>query len=81
MHDKQTEMVKTVSAAENAINKLQVNTVSIEVCFFDILKSLSNRFCLFDHFSAYITDSALHDGGHVLHCTAFLCHLLQEMAK
>lgn len=29
--EKQTEMVKTVTAAENAINKLQLNTVSIEV--------------------------------------------------
>jgi len=31
LHDKQTDMMKTVAAAENAINKLQVNTVSIEV--------------------------------------------------
>lgn len=31
LRDKQTEMVKTVTAAENAINKLQLNTVSIEV--------------------------------------------------
>ncbi|XP_068162065.1 tripartite motif-containing protein 16 [Antennarius striatus] len=30
LREKQTEMVKTVTAAENAINKLQVNTVSIE---------------------------------------------------
>ncbi|KAF3853991.1 hypothetical protein F7725_014679 [Dissostichus mawsoni] len=30
LRDKQTEMVKTVSAAENAINKLQLNTVTIE---------------------------------------------------
>lgn len=29
--EKQAEMVKTVTAAENAINKLQLNTVSIEV--------------------------------------------------
>lgn len=31
LREKQTEMVKTVTAAENAINKLQLNTVSIEV--------------------------------------------------
>lgn len=31
LSEKQTEMVKTVTAAENAINKLQLNTVSIEV--------------------------------------------------
>lgn len=30
LRDKRTEMVKTVTAAENAINKLQLNTVSIE---------------------------------------------------
>ncbi|XP_068610513.1 tripartite motif-containing protein 16 [Brachionichthys hirsutus] len=30
LREKQTEMVKTMTAAENAINKLQVNTVSIE---------------------------------------------------
>uniref|UniRef100_A0A673FQ52 Tripartite motif-containing protein 16-like protein n=1 Tax=Sinocyclocheilus rhinocerous TaxID=307959 RepID=A0A673FQ52_9TELE len=29
LQDKQTDMVKTVTAAENAINKLQVNTVNI----------------------------------------------------
>lgn len=29
--EKQAEMVKTTKAAENAINKLQLNTVSIEV--------------------------------------------------
>lgn len=29
--EKQAEMVKTTAAAENAINKLQLNTVSIEV--------------------------------------------------
>lgn len=31
LREKQAEMVKTVMAAENAINKLQLNTVSIEV--------------------------------------------------
>lgn len=31
LREKQAEMVKTVTAAENAINKLQLNTVSIEV--------------------------------------------------
>lgn len=31
LREKQTDMVKTVTAAENAINKLQLNTVSIEV--------------------------------------------------
>lgn len=31
LREKQSEMVKTVTAAENAINKLQLNTVSIEV--------------------------------------------------
>ncbi|XP_031691247.1 tripartite motif-containing protein 16-like [Oncorhynchus kisutch] len=30
LRDKQTEMVKTVAAAENAINQLQLNTVSFE---------------------------------------------------
>ncbi|XP_028332124.1 tripartite motif-containing protein 16 [Gouania willdenowi] len=30
LRDKQAEMVKTVTAAENAINKLQLNTISIE---------------------------------------------------
>ncbi|CAJ1081462.1 tripartite motif-containing protein 16 [Xyrichtys novacula] len=30
LKEKQTDMVKTVTAAENAINKLQLNTVSIE---------------------------------------------------
>lgn len=31
LREKQAEMVKAVTAAENAINKLQLNTVSIEV--------------------------------------------------
>lgn len=31
LREKQTEMVKTVTAAENAISKLQLNTVSIQV--------------------------------------------------
>lgn len=31
LREKQTEMVKTVTAADNAIDKLQLNTVSIEV--------------------------------------------------
>lgn len=31
LREKQSEMGKTVTAAENAINKLQLNTVSIEV--------------------------------------------------
>lgn len=31
LREKQSEMVKTTTAAENAINKLQLNTVSIEV--------------------------------------------------
>lgn len=31
LREKQAEMGKTVTAAENAINKLQLNTVSIEV--------------------------------------------------
>lgn len=31
LREKQGEMVRTVAAGENAINKLQLNTVSIEV--------------------------------------------------
>eukprot|EP00063_Salmo_salar_P060942 XP_014035777.1 PREDICTED: tripartite motif-containing protein 16-like [Salmo salar] len=42
--DKQAEMVKTVTAAENAINKLQVNTVSIENSVTEVREVIENQF-------------------------------------
>lgn len=44
LKDKQTEMKKTVAAAENAINKLQVNTVSIEHSVTDVRAVIESRF-------------------------------------
>lgn len=44
LHDKQMEMVKTVSVAENAINKLQVNTVSIETSVTDVRGVIEEQF-------------------------------------
>ncbi|XP_076154186.1 tripartite motif-containing protein 16 [Alosa pseudoharengus] len=44
LNDKQKEMVKTVSAAENAINKLQVNTVSIETSVKDVRSVIEEQF-------------------------------------
>ena len=37
LREKQVEMVKIVTAAENAINKLQVNAVTIEVTYRETL--------------------------------------------
>ncbi|XP_071265083.1 tripartite motif-containing protein 16-like [Salvelinus alpinus] len=42
--DKQAEMVKTVTSAENAINKLQVNTVSIENSVTEVREVIENQF-------------------------------------
>ncbi|XP_029986307.1 tripartite motif-containing protein 16 [Sphaeramia orbicularis] len=42
--DKQTEMKKTVAAAENAINKLQVNTVCIENSVSEVRSVISSSF-------------------------------------
>ncbi|KAL2078403.1 hypothetical protein ACEWY4_026088 [Coilia grayii] len=44
LRDKQTEMVKTVNAAENAINRLQVNTVSIETSVKDVRGVIEEQF-------------------------------------
>ncbi|CAM4712264.1 unnamed protein product [Leuciscus chuanchicus] len=44
LHDKQTDMMKTVTAAENAINKLQVNTVSIEASVKDVRGVIEEQF-------------------------------------
>ncbi|KAM3859917.1 tripartite motif-containing protein 16 [Diretmus argenteus] len=44
LREKQTEMVKTVTAAENAINKLQVNTVSIEHSVTDVRGVIESQF-------------------------------------
>lgn len=44
LNDKQTEMVKTVTAAENAINKLQVNTVSIETSVKEVRSVMEEQF-------------------------------------
>ncbi|XP_062381531.1 tripartite motif-containing protein 16 [Sardina pilchardus] len=44
LNDKQSEMVKTVSTAENAINKLQVNTVSIETSVKEVRVVIEEQF-------------------------------------
>ncbi|KAK7135100.1 hypothetical protein R3I93_018264 [Phoxinus phoxinus] len=44
LHDKQADMMKTVTAAENAINKLQVNTVSIEASVKDVRGVIEEQF-------------------------------------
>ncbi|XP_067285876.1 tripartite motif-containing protein 16 [Pseudorasbora parva] len=44
LHDKRTDMMKTVTAAENAINKLQVNTVSIEASVKDVRGVIVEQF-------------------------------------
>ncbi|XP_073684061.1 tripartite motif-containing protein 16-like [Garra rufa] len=44
LQDKQTDMVKTVTAAENAINKLQVNTVSIEASVKEVREVIEEQF-------------------------------------
>lgn len=44
LREKQTEMVKTVTAAENAINKLQLNTVSIENSVTDVREVIETQF-------------------------------------
>ncbi|XP_071319118.1 tripartite motif-containing protein 16 isoform X2 [Trachinotus anak] len=44
LREKQTEMVKTVTAAENAINKLQLNTVSIEQSVTDVRAVIESQF-------------------------------------
>ncbi|KAM4623844.1 tripartite motif-containing protein 16 [Polymixia lowei] len=44
LREKQTEMVKTVTAAENAINKLQVNTVSIEHSVTEVREVIDTQF-------------------------------------
>ncbi|XP_071385561.1 tripartite motif-containing protein 16 isoform X1 [Centroberyx affinis] len=44
LKEKQTEMVKTVTAAENAINKLQVNTVSIEHSVTEVREVIESQF-------------------------------------
>ncbi|KAK6301461.1 hypothetical protein J4Q44_G00275140 [Coregonus suidteri] len=44
LQDKQTEMEKTVTAAEKAINKLQVNTVSIENSVTEVREVIENQF-------------------------------------
>ncbi|XP_073346072.1 tripartite motif-containing protein 16 [Pagrus major] len=44
LREKQTEMVKTVTAAENAINKLQLNTVSIEHSVTEVRATIESQF-------------------------------------
>nr|XP_046232329.1 tripartite motif-containing protein 16 isoform X2 [Scatophagus argus] len=44
LREKQTEMVKTVTAAENAINKLQLNTVSIENSVTEVRAAIESQF-------------------------------------
>ncbi|XP_016144453.1 tripartite motif-containing protein 16-like protein [Sinocyclocheilus grahami] len=44
LQDKQTDMVKTVTAAGNAINKLQVNTVSIEASVKEVRGVIEEQF-------------------------------------
>ncbi|XP_051273461.1 tripartite motif-containing protein 16 isoform X2 [Dicentrarchus labrax] len=44
LREKQTEMVKTVTAAENAINKLQLNTVSIENSVTEVRAVIESQF-------------------------------------
>ncbi|XP_061564659.1 tripartite motif-containing protein 16 [Cololabis saira] len=44
LREKQTEMVKTVTAAENAINKLHLNTVSIEHSVTEVQAVIESQF-------------------------------------
>ncbi|KAE8283818.1 Tripartite motif-containing protein 16 Estrogen-responsive B box protein [Larimichthys crocea] len=44
LREKQTDMVKTVTAAENAINKLQLNTVSIEHSVTEVRAVIESQF-------------------------------------
>lgn len=44
LKEKQSEMAKTVTAAENAINKLQLNTVSIENSVTDVRAVIESQF-------------------------------------
>ncbi|XP_060883869.1 tripartite motif-containing protein 16 [Labrus mixtus] len=44
LKEKQTEMVKTVTAAENAINRLQLNTVSIENSVTEVRAVIESQF-------------------------------------
>ncbi|XP_033962583.1 tripartite motif-containing protein 16 [Pseudochaenichthys georgianus] len=44
LRDKQMEMVKTVTAAENAINKLQLNTVTIESSVTEVKAVIETQF-------------------------------------
>ncbi|XP_019965539.2 tripartite motif-containing protein 16 [Paralichthys olivaceus] len=44
LREKQTETVKTVTAAENAINKLQLNTVSIEQSVAEVQTVIQSQF-------------------------------------
>lgn len=44
LREKQSEMVKTVTAAENAINKLQLNTVSIEQSVTEVRAVIESQF-------------------------------------
>lgn len=44
LREKQMEMVKTVTAAENAINKLQLNTVSIEHSVTEVRAVIESQF-------------------------------------
>ncbi|KAJ8013499.1 hypothetical protein DPEC_G00030420 [Dallia pectoralis] len=44
LRDKQTEMAKTMTAAENAINKLQVNTVSIGNSVKEVREVIESQF-------------------------------------
>ncbi|KAM6897465.1 tripartite motif-containing protein 16 [Xenentodon cancila] len=44
LREKQMEMVKTVTAAENAINKLQLNTVSIEHSVMEVQAVIESQF-------------------------------------
>ncbi|NP_001315091.1 tripartite motif-containing protein 16 [Danio rerio] len=46
LQDKQTEMLKTMTAAENAINKLQVNTVSIEGSVQEVRAVMEEQFSI-----------------------------------
>ncbi|XP_067100811.1 tripartite motif-containing protein 16 [Osmerus mordax] len=44
LHDKQAEMMRTATAAENSINKLQVNTVSIENSVKEVREVVETQF-------------------------------------
>ncbi|XP_038846815.1 tripartite motif-containing protein 16-like protein [Salvelinus namaycush] len=44
LRDKQTEMVKTVAVAENAINQLQLNTVSFENSVTEVREVIDSQF-------------------------------------